>query len=390
MPTLLILGSSTRAAAFSARRADWTPRCVDEFGDRDLAAVSTYLRAGGDERLPAFEGLSGGEPGSPWIYTGPIENHFELVETLAARHRLLGNSGDVLRSVRDPLRVSAFLRGEGLAHADVRPDDEGLPRDGSWLGKPFASGGGRGIECVVTATRPTAEPHYYQRFVDGQSISAIFVADRGSARPVGVTRQLHGGPGGRFAYRGNVGPIAIASDHAGQLDRLGAALVRGFGLMGLFGVDGILRDGEVHVVEINPRYTASVEVLELALGRSLLREHLEACGVSHGETTVDGSRQAEAPRERVVGKEVLYADRAVVIPELPFREFSDVQPFVVPELADVPWPGTTIGRGEPIMTVLAEGRDEAACVAQLRDRVAHWSSFLAGPRGGRLAGSPQA
>ena len=43
-----------------------------------------------------------------------------------------------------------------------------------------------------------------------------------------------------------------------------------FGLAGWFGVDFILRDGIPWPVEINPRYTASVEIHELASGRSLL------------------------------------------------------------------------------------------------------------------------
>ncbi len=326
----------------------------------------------------------------PWLYTGPMENRPDLVGQLELRHRLLGNPADVLRSVRDPFRVSALLRREGLAHAAVRTDDNGLPRDGSWLVKPLASGGGRLIEFVGALRRPNEEPCYYQRFVDGPSISALFVADRTSARLVGVTRQLHGGTAGRFAYRGNVGPIEISKALLERLSRLGKVLLEGFGLIGLFGVDCILRDGEPYVVELNPRYTASVEVLELATGRSLLREHLDVCGAPQNEFDLDACPRPHLRPDRVIGKEVLYARRDVVVPELPLTEYSSDRPFDVPELADIPWPGTSFARGEPIMTVLAEGCDEDDCLGRLRDRVGRWYAFLDALADQHRAASPQA
>ena len=48
------------------------------------------------------------------------------------------------------------------------------------------------------------------------------------------------------------------------LQQLGLDLARGCGLRGLFGVDFVLSEGVPWPVEINPRYTASVEVLEYA------------------------------------------------------------------------------------------------------------------------------
>ena len=99
---------------------------------------------------------------------------------------------------------------------------------------------------------------------------------------IGVTRQLIGAPGSPFAYRGSIGPVTISERLKARLDLMGRVLASEFALVGLFGVDFILRDDEPWPVEVNPRYTASVEVLELALGRSLLAEHLRACDRSSG------------------------------------------------------------------------------------------------------------
>ena len=157
---------------------------------------------------------------------------------------------------------------------------EGLPRDGTWLVKPIASAGGRLVQHLDHATVPLAEPSYFQQFLDGPSYSALFLAPReGSAELVGVTRQLLGTPGSPFAYRGNIGPSPVPAPLMSRLRQLGNVLCSAFRLVGLFGVDYIQHDDEPWLVEINPRYTASVEVFELATHRSLLTEHLRACGM---------------------------------------------------------------------------------------------------------------
>ena len=50
---------------------------------------------------------------------------------------------------------------------------------------------------------------------------------------------------------------------------MGAALADVFDLCGLFGVDGVVRGNRFWPVEINPRYTASMEVLEYVPGACL-------------------------------------------------------------------------------------------------------------------------
>ena len=58
----------------------------------------------------------------------------------------------------------------------------------------------------------------------------------------------------------------MSDAEAGQWRRIGEVISGEFGLRGLFGVDAIKRQDSIYPVEANPRYTASVEVLELALG----------------------------------------------------------------------------------------------------------------------------
>jgi uncharacterized protein len=374
---ILIVGASGRAAAFSALRAGIVPRCVDYFADRDLIEVCAA------ERVPIDEGVSGLgrvalaiEP-QALLYVGPIENHSDLVERLARVHHLCANGAETLRAVRDPLRVMEALRRHGLPVPEVRTSPEGLPRDGTWLVKPRASSGGRSIRFLDQQPQPPFESAYLQRWIDGPSFSAVFNAGQGRAELQGVTRQLLEAPGSAFAYRGSIGPWPLSAGLLPRLQDLGLALASAFHLVGLFGVDYILHDDEPWPVEVNPRYTASVEVLELALGRSLLAEHLRACA-PHPPGQADRSgMQTHRSIPRVVGKAIIYADRSFVIPNISVDGSRRPDPFSVPAIADVPWPIQACA-GDPVMTVFTSSPDISTCEAQLSRLEERWRRKLCG------------
>jgi predicted ATP-grasp superfamily ATP-dependent carboligase len=275
---VLILGVSARAAAFSARRSGLRCDCADHFADRDLAAIAPVERVDFARGPAGFAEVAEALPPSPWFYTGGLENHPELVERISRRHRLWGVGAEVLRRVRDPFAVAAALGAAGIPLPDVRDDPGGLPRDGSWLVKPMASGGGIGVEPYGSQEGPDPATRYYQRRIEGPSGSALFIGCGDRARLVGAARQWVGGvPGRPFAYRGGIAPWDIGPAAADRLAELGDRLASAFGLVGWFGVDYVLHGGIPWPVEVNPRYTASVELHELAAGRTLLREHRAAC-----------------------------------------------------------------------------------------------------------------
>ena len=226
---------------------------------------------------------------------------------------LLGNGGEALRQVRDP-----FVLGDTLSQAGLRyPRVSRLPpatAAEAWLRKRFRSSGGQGIEFWDSAARPGQdfpEPApeadagwFFQQFIPGQACSAVFLGSPAGARLVGLTRQLvgvewTGAP--RFGYCGSIGPLELDAPTTKVFQRLGDVLSSAFGLLGLFGVDAVLGDGEVWTIEVNPRYTASVEVLERAWDLPLLDLHAAGCRSGHLPPEI------QRPTTRVCGKAVLYA-----------------------------------------------------------------------------------
>jgi predicted ATP-grasp superfamily ATP-dependent carboligase len=373
---ILIVGASARAAAFSALRAGLVPRCIDYFADYDLMSMCATQRAEARKGAVDLERLAIGLPPQRWLYTGPLENHAGRVERISSTHHLCGNSPEILRAARNPFRLVDLLREEGLPYLETRSDASGLPRDGRWLVKPRSSAGGRLIQKLDNATRLPAEPTYFQRFLDGPSHSALFLARESSAELVGVTRQLLGKPGSPFAYQGSIGPCTISEPLRSRLYQIGNVLSRASRLVGLFGVDYIEHDGEPWLVEINPRYTASVEVFELATHRTLLTDHLLACGMQPPEPLSAGKPKADTAKAPVVGKAILYAQRNLMAPNVKIDDPRSRDLFAVHAIADVPWPGTPIAAGQPIMTVYTTGQDAQECYERLVELETFWNKNM--------------
>jgi len=371
---LLILGASTRAAAFSAVRCGLHPHCADYFADRDLAAICPVARINPEDAASQFVAFAETQPPSAWIYTGGFENHPAWVDRIADRHRLWGMDAATLRAVRDPVRVAGVLHQAGIPCPAVRLDSRGLTRDGSWLVKPLNSGGGRGIEPLTDENEGYSTSHYLQQRIDGPCFSALFVGDRLAAHLVGVTRQWIGIEGSPFLYRGSIGPWPIDATLASRLRLLGDRLVSAFGLVGWFGVDYVLHNGNPWPVEINPRYTASLEIHELASGRSLLAMHRRACEGNSDQ----GNRLAatDSPPPPMIAKLTLYAQQRLIAPEIVADDNEPDGPFAVKSIADVPWPGTCFECGDPVMTILAAGADLTSCQARLGRLERKWRRRL--------------
>src|SRR5262245_33529300 len=275
---LLIVGASARAAAFSARRAGLTPWTADLFADRDLAHACDDCRQVADYPRGFLTVSRDGPPG-PWIYTGALENAPALVRELALRRVLWGNPAPILRRVRSPFTIVGVLGAHGVTCPEV-VESLDATQTKRWLRKPRASASGRGVAFAETRTGASAG-HYLQEYIEGEPSSAVYVAAGGRARLLGMTRQLVGEAwlhSGLFRYCGNIGPLPMSAKLNGALAQLGQVLTTAFALRGLFGVDFILRDDTPWPVEINPRYTASVEVLELATGQAFLALHAQAFG----------------------------------------------------------------------------------------------------------------
>ena len=365
---ILIVGGSTRAAADSVRRAGWQPVCADLFADLDLHANAEVVPVRNyPESLPddvAHIRADG------WFYCGGLENHPDILDRIEIANTacgpLLGTHLMGLRIVREPLWLADILKSSGIKVLDVAPESSPPLADGTWVQKPKASAGGRAIRIWDDAALkvPLSEPHYFQRRAAGTAQSAIFCADGGEIRWLGASLELEPNPGSEppsvFSYCGSCGPTNHIPQ---QLEEIAATLLRRIpALRGPIGLDFRLDRNNVWLTEVNPRYTASIEILELASGRSLLNPNAEL-----------PPKPDSQPQGLLVAKQILYTSKQICAPDLSrFANATNV--WQVPIVSDIPRPGIPIEPGWPICTVFASGntrREVDAILNQRSDWIRH-------------------
>ena len=221
-------------------------------------------------------------------YVSSLENHPDVVRSLAGKRPIFGNPPDVLREVRHWPTLRRFCRREGIAMpltlfaGEENQADRSIP----WLRKPALSGGGHGIRLWDgSALNRTG---YIQVLVPGVSASAVFAADGRQGVVLALSEQLIGKAalGARgFRHCGNIMPLAPALGATPDLlqtvqDMLNR-LTRRFGLRGICGADFIIsRDQHGCIVpvllEINPRPSSSAELLEMTGRINIFDHHIRA------------------------------------------------------------------------------------------------------------------
>ena len=376
--SLIIVGASARAAAFSAARAGFAPYAIDLFADRDLAGLCPAVRI---DRYPlGFLRALTAAPDAPWIYAGGLENQPRLVARMAEVRPLWGNGPETLRAIRDPQRLAEVLREEGLQSPDQWSGCNAEGRNSRrWLVKPIRGSAGLGVRFATAAD--LAQPPrgtFVQEYIAGESCSATFVAAGSRAALLGATRQLVGRDWGlspEFLYVGSLGPLDLSEVEQTKLRRLGDALALRFGLVGLFGVDLIRTADELWPVEVNPRYTASIEVLERVTVSHFLAFHAAACEsgslpesppVTH--RVFAGKAVVYARSDCTWGRESLAASGLAIASESLPPKTPDPLAARWPEIADLPSEGQRFQAGQPVATVFSTGDSLGEVEQHLRSR----------------------
>ena len=364
---ILITGVSARAIAESAYRAGWAEKVltVDYFGDLDLKRLceNYSLRRDGRSRYSVARLLQACDR-FRWdavVYTANLENYPSAVERLAAAGRLLGNGPRTLAEVRDPKKFLSCLEHAGVTIPRTALSSEAPALSGAVLEKPRKGGGGHGI-AMVSSGVGKRRGAYLQEYVRGLPCSVAFVADGQRATLLGVSQQLIGdtafGAGG-FRYCGSLLGKGLPGmpkfDRlVGHLDAIVGHLTSAFHLVGVNGMDFILQGSEVYPLELNPRYTASMELVEVAYGLNIFSTHISACD---GVLPLFDLRRAP---EVYWGKGILFAERDAISPA--------TDDWWERGIRDTPFPGERIRAGSPICTILGSGADRETCYRDLLKR----------------------
>jgi carbamoyl-phosphate synthase large subunit len=268
--------------------------------------VGVVAQFGGQTPLKLARGLV--ELGVPILGTSPAA--IDLAEDRSRFGALLHELG---------LRAPEWAIAAGVEEAVAAAERIGYPV----LVRPSYVLGGRAMRICYDADDVRAAPvpanTLVDRFVEDAIEVDVDAVSDGETVVIGGVMQhveeagVHSGDSACV-----LPPLSIGPQVEAELRRQTVVLARGLGVRGLVNVQFALHDGEIYVLEANPRASRTVPFVEKATGVSLVDA---ACRVAAGERLADVGLVVPEPSAIAVKEAVL-----------PFARFPGSDPVLGPEM----------------------------------------------------------
>ena len=351
---LLIIANSGRLLAESAQRAGYSPWVIDRFGDCDTEQWAQGVW--GVEQLTieclqaVLDEVARKYPIEQVVVGSGFEDHTDSLAWLQSRFLLLGNANVKVKAISNPVEFSQTLRRLQINHPETRfsPPERDFQR---WLIKPMASEGGVGV--MFYQGQLSEQKNYWQRYQQGQIYSALFVANAQETRLIGFSRQWVTTDKNDqvFMFSGVINnQEANLRQHSKAIQTWIDKLTVEYALLGLNGIDFIIRDDHCWLLEINPRPTASMALYVQEL--DLFNLHINAC---NGHLPEKGDMQTTQIR----AYQIIYANASLAIPaDLSWPEWA----------SDRPKPGAIIDTQQPICSIIASAKTAESVLRTLQSR----------------------
>ena len=198
------------------------------------------------------------------------------------------------------------------------------------------------------------ENYILQEYIEGTNVSSSVLSSHDDIKNLINSRLIteHDLGNDSYEYSGNILPLdensfkmfngyrtEIDADELNdEMRNTSEDLIKEFDLIGSNGVDYILdKNGELKVIEINPRFQGTYELVENSLGINLLDAHIKAC---EGEII-----DIPNPKQYSI-KKIIYARKQVNIGNLN-----------IPNVYDIPYEGVKIEKDQPLVTIISSNED---------------------------------
>lgn len=360
---LAVAALSARALVECAALDGTRTVALDCFGDADTRRLATQWHEVGaasalcidDNRLLAslWTLAQGGET-TGWIAGSGFDGRADLLERGAALLPLLGTAPQDVRRVRDPQEFFSVLHSHGIGFPAVSLDPP--PTPSGWLLKDAGGCGGWQVRRA-TAGSAAGPGQYWQRERRGVPMSATFVANGRDAVLLGFNAQTVRRSGERpYLFCGVVGPVPVSDAVQREVTAITRLLAAVFRLCGLGSLDFLLDGDTVEVLELNPRPPASMALYPRVGEGGPVRAHLRAC--QRGELP-----PAPAPTDVVRGTEIVFAPQPLLIDAERAAQIAQHD-----GARDLPCAGSRIAAGDPLCSLVAEGREVHEVTTRLASR----------------------
>ena len=168
--TLILIGASVRALAFSCIRAGYKPWCIDLYADEDLTknCPTTLITKSFPNQITD---LIKSAPMAPILFTGGLENHPALLDLLSAQRTVLGITGNTLVNLRNAPTLFKLFNSRQIRTPEIITTAKDLNNGSSYLRKPKNRSGGIGITHFAPDHQPIIidADFYHQEFIKGEN-----------------------------------------------------------------------------------------------------------------------------------------------------------------------------------------------------------------------------
>jgi uncharacterized protein len=337
--SVLIAAASGRALAAAARRSGYRPLVVDFFDDDDtraLAAATAQIADPergfvADELLSQLRQLAIGENPVGLVYGSGFEDRPEILDRLAQHFFVFGNKAGIVAQAKDPCGLAALCAKYDIPHPQIRFDPPCDPE--TWLIKRRGGGGGIHIRSAEQGAGPE---DYYQRRVVGVPVSILLLADGAEVQILGASSQWTATSSAMpFRFGGAVRPALCSEARLVRLADAARTIAQGLSLVGLNSVDFLVDTDSYHLLEVNPRPGATLDIFADAEG-ALFAAHLAAC------------------RSHLPARPLVFTKAAATAIAYAPCELPSMPALTWPDWCkDQQRPGTVLRAGDPVCTLSA-------------------------------------
>lgn len=252
--------------------------------------------------------------------------------------------------------------------------------------KPLQGSGGLGIFLLNNESSDklkqlkeicqniSLENYILQEYIEGINVSSSVLSSHNDRKSLINTKLIteHDLGNNSFEYSGNVLPLDENSlkmfngsrtknlddedleknnfnidDLNDEMKNTSEDLIREFNLIGSNGVDYVLdKNGELKVIEINPRFQGTYELVEKVMDINLLDAHIKAC---------EGELIEIPPIEGYAVKKIIYARKQVNIGNLN-----------IPNVYDIPYQGVKIEKDQPLVTLISQNNNLKTAIEDIK------------------------
>ncbi len=353
---ILIIALSVRPFVIAAKQAGYSVTAIDAFADlQTQTSADKTITVDFDEHgfnapllLKAINSLDTSAYGG-FVYGSGFDDQPALLQEISECIPLIGNSAAIVRAVKTSASFFDALLALNIPYPPIFRTLPDTDMNSIYLKK--SAGGCGGTHVSIVRPQGIANPHdqlavnqYFQQYIDGRSVSLLFLAHGEAIEVIGFNEQwVDASAEMPFRYGGAVSQIYLARDIKQQLIDAAEKLTFKFGLLGLNSLDAVIKNNIVYILEINPRLSASFDLYDA----DLFYRHLHAA-----EPLVHSSVNNLSNKEKAAkAQAIVYATEDTILK--PSFDWPDW----VTDIPAIQYMAMTIKSGQPICTVLASAQD---------------------------------